>query len=169
MQINAHHMKICWLTVIFFLFGCHSKPVNKALLGLQNLPSFTILSLDSSQILKSETIPSGKSIVLFLFEPSCSHCQRLTDAILKNESRLQKIRFYFVSNADPKDIDTFTRNRRLDQMDNIYVGRDFQFSFFRAFTPSSIPYVAIYNSDKLLSKIFNGEADIDSLINYAQN
>lgn len=165
-QITTGQARICWVTLLFLLLACHSKPVNKTLWGLQNLPSFTILSLDSSRILKSEAIPSGKSIVLFLFDPSCSHCQNLTNNIARNESRLGNVQFYFVSDANPDDIDTFSRNHHLEHLPNIYVGRDFEFSFFRAFTPSSIPYVAVYNSEKKLSRIFNGETNIDSLIHY---
>ena len=165
MKISSHHITICWLTVVFFLFGCHSKTSNKAFFGLQNLPPFTMISLDSSRILKSETIPKGKSIVLILFDPTCEHCQQLTEAIVKNNEKLQNVRFYLVSDADPGDIDTFINSRHLDKFSNIYVGRDYEFSFDRAFTPSSVPYVAIYNSDKRLSRIFNGDINIESIVN----
>jgi hypothetical protein len=169
MRTINNAISICLFLGALTMGACQGKLTNKAMIGLQQLPVFKVLSLDSSRILRSQDIPEGQPLVFFLFDPTCSHCQKMTAGILGHESMLKKVRFYFISDSDPKEVDTFFRNHRLIALNNVFVGLDYQYSFFNAFTPSTIPYVAIYSPKKSLSRIFNGEANIDSLIHYTQN
>jgi hypothetical protein len=170
MQKRINIIGIGFVIGLMALAACHGRiGVNKSMKGIQELPSFTVLTLDSSHMLRSQDIPDGRPIVLFLFDPTCSHCQKLTAGILDNVTKLKNVRFYFISNSDPKDVDSFTRNYHLATLSNVFVGMDYQYSFFNAFTPSTIPYVAIYTPRRSLARIFNGEADIDSVIHYSKS
>jgi hypothetical protein len=151
--------------------ACHQGlgKENKALKGIKNLPHFTLLSLDSSHILKSEEIPAGRPCVFFYFDPTCEHCQKETEGIVSHRQELKNVRFYFLSAASRKDIDSFYTSYHLDEQPNVFVGMDYQFSFFNAFLPSTIPYMAVYNDRRVLAKVYNGEADIHSLIDLIRN
>jgi len=170
MRKLIHILSMAAVLGILALGSCHRRSDNnKSMKGIQQLPKFTVLSLDSSHMLRSKDIPDGRPIVLFLFDPTCSHCQKVTAAILSHRGDLREVRLYFLSNADPKEIDSFSRHNNLGDLSNAFVGRDYQYSFFNAFLPSTIPYMAIYDGKKDLAKVFNGEADIESIIKYTRN
>jgi hypothetical protein len=140
-----------------------------AMKGISKLPHFALLSLDSSHILRSEDIPVGRPSVFFYFDPNCEHCQKETEGILQHRRELQNVQFYFLSTATIREIDSFYRYYHLDQQPNVFVGTDYQYSFFNAFLPSTIPYMAIYDKRRALARVCKGEADIDSIINITRN
>ena len=160
----------CLLSVaLTVVTSCHRPKDNKAFAGIRTLPHFTLLAMDSSHMLTSEQIPTGRPCVFFYFDPNCEHCQKETRGILRNRIELANVRFYFLSNAGIKEIDSFYHYFHLDSLPNIFVGTDYQYTFFNAFLPSSIPYMAVYNNRKVLEKVYNGEADMTSLISYTRN
>jgi hypothetical protein len=161
-----HYINLLFLLLIWAGPSCHqgSGKENKALKGIKELPHFTLLSLDSSHILKSEEIPAGRPCVFFYFDPTCEHCQKQTESIISHRQEFQNVRFYFLSVASQKEIDSFYRYYHLDEQPNIFVGIDYQFSFYNAFLPSTIPYMAVYNDKRALAKVYNGAADIHSFI-----
>ncbi len=162
-KINSSFLVIIPV-ILCVIAACHHSPENKAFKGIKKLPHFTFLSVDSSHIINSEDIPPGRPCVFFYFDPNCEHCQKETGNIKKYQRELKNARFYFLSDSDPKDIDSFSRYYRLDSLSNVFVGIDFKFTFFDAFLPSAVPYLAVYDSHKMLAKVYNGEADIKSLI-----
>jgi len=169
MQKIHYIIRILLPVAISTAAGCHASTENKALKGIKELPHFTLLAFDSSHILNSEQIPTGSPCVFFYFDPTCEHCQKETRGIIQHNRELKNVRFYFLSNSDLKEIDSFYHYFRLDSLSNIFVGADYQYTFFNAFLPSSIPYMAVYNSRKKLAKVYNGEAEIQSLINSTRN
>jgi len=157
------------LTILTAVAACHRSGENKALKGIKELPHFILLSLDSSHIINSDQIPTGRPCVFFYFDPECEHCQKVTRGIIQHQRELKNVRLYFLSNAEFKEIDSFYRYFHLNSLPDVFVGTDYQFSFFNAFLPSSIPYLAVYNNQKKLAKIYNGEADIEGLISLTRN
>lgn len=149
--------------------ACHDPRENKALKGIQVLPHFAILAMDSSRVLSTEQIPTGQPCVFFYFDPNCEHCQKETREIMQNQQEFRSVRFYFLSSAGLKEINNFYNTFHLDSLANSFVGADYQYTFFNAFLPSSVPYIAIYNNRKILTKMYNGEADIASLISNTRN
>jgi hypothetical protein len=157
------------LTVLTAVAACHGSGENKALKGITALPHFILLSLDSSHIINSDQIPAGTPSVFFYFDPNCEHCQKETRGIIQHRQEFKNVRFYYLSNASIKAIDSFSHYFRLDSMPNVFVGTDFQYTFFNAFLPSSVPYMAVYNNQKILAQVYNGEADLKSLITSTRN
>ena len=168
MKTNYHTISFFLLSVAI-LMGCHHATENKAMAGIKKMPRFKILSIDSATCLNSENIPAGKASVFFYFDPECEHCQKETDSIIKNKEKLKNVQFYFLSNSTPKEVSNFYNYYGLAGLKNVFVGIDYEYSFFNVFLPPSIPYMAIYNSDKRLSKVYYGAADIASLIAYTRN
>lgn len=158
---------LCMAAII--VVGCHQARENKALAGIKALPHFSLLALDSSHIVNSEQIPTGHPCVFFYFDPECPHCQQETEDIVRHQGQLKNVRFYFLSNAGMKEIGRFCQHYQLDKLPNIFVGVDYQYSFFNVFLPSTIPYMVVYNDRKMLSVVYNGEAEISSLIAITRN
>jgi len=166
---TKHSIIGIFLLLLASLTSCHHATENKALAGIKKLPRFKILSIDSATCLSSENIPAGKASVFFYFDPECEHCQKETDSIIKNKEKLKNVQFYFLSNSTAREVSNFYNYYGLASLKNVFVGMDYEYSFFNVFLPPSIPYMAIYNSDKRLSKVYYGAADIASLIAYTRN
>jgi hypothetical protein len=129
-----------------------------------------MLLMDSTTILKVKQSPVGKSIVLLYFRPNCPHCQNETKEIINNIDTLKNVDIYLLADSAPfEDIRGFSNYFRLDQYKNIIVGNDFQHSFYHTFKPTAIPYIAIYNSQNKLIKIYDREVPISAVISAARS
>jgi hypothetical protein len=149
--------------LLALLISCHNGKVNKELEKISELPKFKIRFLDSS-ILDSQKIPDGKVCVLFYFDPECEHCQHETKNIISHKNELKNVLFYLVTNADPSLVSKYCKANKLDEISNFFIGTDYNFSFYKVFVPRSVPYFAIYNSDKRLVEVNYGGLDMKSLI-----
>lgn len=120
--------------------------------------------LDGKTILNMEETPSGKPFLLLYFRPDCPHCKQETKDLIKNIDTLGKTRIYLIGNASEEEIKAYYDHYQLKDYTNIVVGKDYNNSFFQAFKPTSIPYMAIYSGEKRLIKIYKGEPDINSIL-----
>jgi hypothetical protein len=156
-------MKILlFLVLLTSATDCHSRLGR--LQALANMPSFNMLLTDSTTVLNAEEIPIGKPILLLYFRPDCPYSKQETKTLLEHIDLLKNARIYFISTAPLKDIKVFYQHFNLARFSNFTVGRDHYFSFYQAFRPSSVPYIAIYDCNKKLVKIYNEAADIDHIL-----
>jgi len=154
--------QIIIFSCVLILISCHSGQDRSDSIG--TLPTFGMLRLDSSSVLYTKEIPAGKTILLMYFNPDCPHCQQETKMFISHMDLLRNVNFYLLSGAPLEDIANFNQRFQLDKYQNITVGKDFNHSFFRAFKPSSIPYLAIYNSDHKLIKVYKGVSELQTLL-----
>jgi glutaredoxin len=152
------------IMTILLATGCSLKNSQNKLSALTTLPSFKILSLDSSLCLNTNNIQAGKNMVFLYFSPDCEHCQQQTKEILKHHDNFKNSSIYMITNESIEETKMFSRAFRLDTVPNIFVGKDYNYSFYRAFLPPSTPFLAIYGRKKQLKRIYSGETDIHSII-----
>ncbi|MDR3713321.1 MAG: hypothetical protein P4L51_10930 [Puia sp.] len=146
------------------LFSCHLDQGKEYLASISSLPAFDMLLMDSSTVFHAKQIPDGKSIVVLYFRPDCIHCQKETNMLLSHIEALRNVQIYLLTGASFEDVKKYYKSYHLDKYQNITVGKDYEHSFTRIFKPTSIPYMAIYDTDKKLKRIYYGEVDIDILI-----
>jgi hypothetical protein len=146
------------------LMACRFQGKGKKLSGIMKLPVFTIMSIDSSACMSSNNIPTGRPIILMYFNPDCDHCQQETRELLAHIGQLRETSIYLVTNGDTEALIKYCQNFRLDTVKNLIIGKDYQYSFFRAYLPPVVPFIAIYNSRKELVKIYNGEIEMYRVI-----
>lgn len=157
--------KIFIVICSFSLFACHLKQGGEYLSGIATIPSFDIQLLDSTTLIHAEDIPAGKPIVMVYFRPDCPHCQLETRNLIKSISQLKNSRIYFLTAAELRDARGYAHNFRLDQYpDIITIGKDHEHSFAKIFHPSSIPFLALYDSQKKLIRIYHGEVPVTNLL-----
>ena len=156
------------ITVFIFMFfaSCHTQQKREA--ALYNLPTFQMLLTDSVSLLNTENIPTGKPIIFLFFRPDCTHCQKETQAILDNMDSFKDTHIYMLTNAAIPEIRIFSQNFKLNNYKNFTIGRDYNHSFFRLFRPSSVPFIAIYDGQKQLLKIYSDEVGISDIMNAIQ-
>ena len=146
----------------FLLAACQIKQRPEALLS--TLPSFGMLLMDSTTLLKEEEIPMGKPIVLLYFRPDCPHCQKETQAFIDHSESLKHVQVYLLTNAPFEDIRTFYNHFQLANYKNFTVGKDYNHSFYNAFKPKVVPFLAVYDRNKKLVKIYGEEPDFNVIL-----
>ena len=156
--------------ILIFSLSCHLQSSNgDTLSSIKKLLAFKILSIDSSLCLDSGNIGQGHPIVFIYFSPDCNHCQNETKEILDHVSQLKHTKIYWVTN-DPTDATKeFYSYFRFDTVKNMFVCKDYNYSFYRAYLPPDVPYIAIYNSKNKLVKVYRGETNIQSIISSVQD
>jgi hypothetical protein len=150
--------------LVLLLAACHFRTDQKALSGIRKLPGFRIISIDSSWCINTKNIPNGLSTVFLYFDPDCKHCQKLTKNILQHVNQLKDINLYWVTNGDQGELKHFCKYYHFDTLKNIVIGEDYEYSFYGAYLPSTVPFIAIYNCRRSLVKIYKGEVNVNSII-----
>jgi len=156
------------ISILSFLFistACNFRKDQQYLATIKKLPAFQIISLDSCQYINTSLLPSGTPMLFFYFDPNCEHCQKETQILLTNIRQLANTRIYFLTNGENSDLMKFCKTFRTDTVANIIVGKDYEYSFYKTYLPPTVPYLAIYNTKNILTKIYIGETSIESIVN----
>jgi hypothetical protein len=119
--------------------------------------------MDSVTQLNSNQIPLGHPVVIMYFDPGCVHCQDETKSIVANIDSLKNVQIYLLTPMPYKELMGFYNTFHLSRYKNITVGIETEHTFYEAFKPTGIPYLAIYNSQKKLIKIYKGGAEINAI------
>lgn len=156
------------IMIAFVLSGCHTSSGNEKLSAIEKLPAFKMLSIDSTQCINTAFIAPGNTSIFFYFSPDCEHCQKETRELLEHEIEFRETNIYMVTNESIQEAKKFCQAFRLDTAKNIFIGMDYDYSFYRAFLPPTIPFIAIYDKKKKLRKVYQGETNINSIITAIQ-
>jgi thiol-disulfide isomerase/thioredoxin len=154
----------------FLLFAC-SWPQPKYASGLegQALPNFNLILKDSSTQFHTSNIPTGRSFIIFLYQPYCPYCRSQLEDILKNMADFKNTRVYMVTTSSYLELNQFFDNYHLEKYSNIILARDSAAQFISYFNASGIPYLAIYDKQKKLAKVLFGKNDITVIKNNIPN
>jgi thiol-disulfide isomerase/thioredoxin len=123
------------------------------------MPSFDLLLTDGTTHLNTADIPLGKPVIVIGFSPWCPHCQAETRIILKNIQQFKNVQIYYVTEYSFSEMQLFYTYYKLSDYPNITMGRDIKAAFRSYFKATTIPYIAVYDDQKRLTMVFNGEVD----------
>ncbi len=139
------------------LCGCFGKkPQIKTGLEGSLLPSFDILLSDSVTRLNTHSTKKGKPAILYFFSPHCPYCRALMHMLISESKTLRNAQIYAVTNAPYSEMKAFCKRFELNKYSYITVGIDYQNTFFFYYHGSVVPYIAIYDGDMRLRKVFIG-------------
>lgn len=173
--------KLFLLSSIFILFSfCadaqqeakKSTPAGDTLKPYQKnptLPAFNIKLPDNATIFNTYNIPAGKPTILMLFLPDCKHCVKATKELIRGMDSLQDIQFYLATPVhDTALIIKYCTEFQLEKYKNIkVVGRDYEFFFHDFYGVMSVPDFALYDKNKKLVRLFEGEVTVSELYKYS--
>jgi len=149
--------------LVILILSCHSATDHTK--RISKIPPFKMLSIDSNTCVNMQDIPAGHPIIFMYFSPDCEHCQWETQNIVKHLDELGNTHIYLITNDTSEDLKKFYLYYHLDTVKNIFVGSDYEYTFYKYYLPPATPFFAIYNGKKDLVKIYQGETDINSIIN----
>jgi thioredoxin-related protein len=128
------------------------------------VPPFKLLQPDSITVFSKADLKKNRAVLVILFSPTCEHCQHETEEIIKKIDAFKKIQIVMATPMPFNQMKEFYAKYKLDQFENIKVGRDYQFFLPSFFMVRNLPYLAMYNKEGNLLKTFEGNMKIDDLI-----
>jgi hypothetical protein len=160
----------------YFLFihliifaSCYSKKPEKTGMEGKTLPPFTLLLPDSVTKFDTKNIPKLNPIVLVLFGPNCPYSKLQAEEIISNINGLKDIQFYFFTNSPFVQMKQFYLKYNLSKYPNITIGIDPQDFYGQYIGAKGVPYVSIYNKNKILIKAFSGRVKANQIKEIVEN
>ncbi len=129
--------------------------------AVNDLPAMPITLLDNTTI---QTKSITGNFILILFQPDCDHCQREAQEFQKNLAAFDNYILYFVSSATIAETEAFARQYGLSEHANVKFGVTSVENILNNFGAISAPSMYIYNGSGKLVKKFNGETDIQQIV-----
>ena len=159
---------VLFIGSVFAQAGNAGKDIKDTLAPYQKypaLPAFNVLEMDSVTIFNTYNIPKGRPVALMFFSPDCGHCKRMTNEIIENMDSLKDVDFYMVTPMNSMaETRRFYAEHHLIEYSNIkLVGRDYEFFFGSYYSISVVPDLALYNEQKKLIKLFQGETHVHDI------
>lgn len=133
------------------------------------LPDFIVHTLDD-KIITNRDVRYNANLFVMIFNPTCSHCEAMTDLLEKNIALFNKTKVLMVATAPMQPyLKDFEDRHHTDQYPTLMVSLDSSKIIDRIFLYKMLPQINIYDGDRKLIKSFaSGDLPIDSLKQYIQ-
>jgi thiol-disulfide isomerase/thioredoxin len=128
------------------------------------LPEFRILQQDSSTWITNKNLKKGKPVMIMLFSPDCEHCQEQMKIFQANKKQLADLQIVMTTYQPMEKMRRFYKDYRIAEFSNIFMGRDMLYFFGQFYNPKSIPFLAIYDKQHKLVRVYEGGAKIDKIL-----
>jgi thiol-disulfide isomerase/thioredoxin len=129
------------------------------------VPRFQIIQANG-KLFKAQDLPIGKPIVLIYFSPECEECQKFTEALLLKRDDFWKASIVMVTYLPVEKFAPYITKYKLNIYPNIFVGTEGNTFIVRYFyNITRFPFVALYNKNGDLIKIWDKKEDIEDLSN----
>lgn len=155
-------LKLLSIAILLTAISCKNKPYGDTTLVGMPMPSFNILTLDSSKISTGD-IPDGTPIVFMYFSPACQYCRAMTKELTEEIDKFKKVNIYMLSNASLESLKEYREIFKLQKYSNVSMVQDpdgFAINYYKII---GVPYIAIYDKEKKLKSGKNGKISIDNL------
>ncbi|SRR5258708_386219 len=149
------------IALLLYISACSLRPKVKTGYEGKLMPSFELLMADSITRFNTASIPSGKPIVLFSFEPWCPYCRAQTEDLVSHIQSMKDINFYMLCDAPFPDFKNFYDHYELKKYPNMHAGVDDNLFFAQYFKTNQIPYLAVYDKQKKLKQVLIGKTDLN--------
>ncbi len=152
-----------WMAIISFQ---KIKTKQKIEAGLEKIPEFSFLNMDSVRVSVKNTPGSGPLILIY-FNSECSHCKNEADQIVDGQDRLDGIKILFLSTEPLKKIKAFDKQFGLTKVNGLNLGKIDEITAFDVLGITTSPQIYIYNHEGNLKKQFRGTTKTETLSRYA--
>ena len=127
------------------------------------VPPFKMINPDG-KVFRAENLPLGKPIVIIYFSPDCEDCQQLIKELLNRIKELNGASIAMITYLPMDKVKQFVTENKLDKYSNIFIGTE-EGSYFvsKYYKIGKLPFMALYNKNGDLIKIYNKEISIEDL------
>jgi len=159
MAAVALALLILFLSFIIYNKASHRKYVTEKTKRLQALKLKTISGTDY-------TLPTGKQLLIILFNTTCEHCMAEAKALSKTIHSFEDATIVMVSTESLEEIRNFSRDYDLNNYTNVFFTSIDDTELYNAFGTVNYPEIFIYSSDGDLVKQFKGETKPEAILKY---
>ena len=145
------------------IMGCYSPPPLRTGLEGSKLPAFNLLLTDSTTVFNTGALDEGKPVVFFYFSPTCPYCKAQMEYIINDIKNLSDIEFCILTYAPISEANKYSEEYKLKRFPNMIVGQDYTSFFLEYFKSGTVPFLAIYDSKKILKQVVAGNIKTKSL------
>ncbi len=133
------------------------------------VPPFQIIQANGN-IFKALNLPMDKPIIIIYFSPDCEDCQKFTEALLLRRDDFLKASIAMITYVPVQNVAQYVSKYKLSIYPNIFVGTEGNSFIVRYYyNIQRFPFVALYNKNGDLIKIWDKEENIDDLSNRLRN
>lgn len=132
------------------------------------IPAFRLMLLDSSTVFNTYDIKEGHPVLFMFFGADCDHCEQLTKSIVEHMDSLKHVQICLLTLSPMSATRDFYQKMNLKRYKNIMVGMDFEYFFTKFYKAYYVPFLAIYDRNKKLVRVFDGGGKITDIIQSLQ-
>jgi len=158
-DLMMNKIRISIVLIGLLILGACSRTEKKEP-AVNDLPPVTITLLNGTSV-NLKTLEGN--VMLVLFFPDCDHCQRESAAIQQHLAKFKSYTLYFLSTAPTTEIETFSRDYKLNGYDNVHFGVTTVQEVLDNFGAVATPSVYLY-ANGMKTKVFNGETAIEEIL-----
>lgn len=162
-QINRMR-HIILLSFILIPFFCLSQEEDAPFLKNPTIPNFSILREDSTSWFSSRELKKGNAVIIMLFSPECGHCKEQTEILVKHMDKLKNTEIVMTTFQSISKMKEFCNQYNLEKYPNIHMGRDVNYFLGTYYRIKYSPFLAIYDKDRNLARVYEGGAKIDKIL-----
>ena len=160
-------MKSLFFTCVF-LFSAMllwaQKDTAKPAYYNQPLPAFSLQMVDSGSNYTKEKLPKNKQVVLIWFNPDCEHCQAETKLITEHIGEFSDAHIVMATYQPFDKMKNFYEAFEIKKYPTISMGRDKKYYLAGYFGVKFVPFIAIYDKNYKLKKVYEGGATLEQMI-----
>jgi len=147
------------LLMLRLCVGCLSKDSRRP-----KIEALKVLLIDSATIINTKEIDEERPFALVYFSPDCDECQKETEQIIKHMDILRDYKFYFITGDPFVRLKVFSKFYNIPRYPNIILGQDVERRFSILYQATGTPFTVVFDHKKRLRTIFNGAANMETLI-----
>ena len=133
------------------------------------IPPFQMMQ-SNGKVFKAENLPMGKPIIIVYFSPDCDECQKFTEELLKRMDDFKKASIAMVTYLPVGTLPQFISKYNLNIYPNIFIGTEGTSFFLRGYyNITRFPFIALYNMNGDLIKIYVKEENLNDLSDQLKN
>ncbi|GAB2699531.1 hypothetical protein GCM10027037_25150 [Mucilaginibacter koreensis] len=154
---------LLFLSFIIIVAGC-TQAQTPAEVRAQHLAPYRILTTDSTWSTPAQ-LKKNRPVMLVYFSPDCGHCQRLMYEMKPKMKQFGNTQIVLITFTQYRSIKDFYKAYGLSAFPNITVGTEgYTYNVQRYYEIKTTPFVAIYDRNGKLVKIFDKQPNVDDLI-----
>lgn len=141
-----------------------SEPKEPPYKRFPTVPPFRLLMQDSTTVFTKDDLKKNKKTLIFLFSPDCHHCQHEAGQLVQHKEHFKDVQIIMSGTAPLYQLQNFYDTYQLSQLDNLVMGKDYQYILPSFFMMKNFPFMALYNKKKELITVFEGSYPISQII-----
>ena len=103
--------------------------------------------------------------MIIYFSPECEDCMEFTKELLSRINEFKNVSIAMITFLPTETVSQFVKNYNVNAYPNIYVGTEGTLFFVRKYyNIQQLPFLAIYNKNGDLIKIYNQEINLNDVL-----